>query len=76
MARDLLSVQASMIALESAFSTSGRRLEYEEQLHKTEVGTGEAYSISDEEIALDEAASLARSFKAEEEDVNLEQALN
>ncbi|GJU50710.1 zinc finger BED domain-containing protein RICESLEEPER 2 [Tanacetum coccineum] len=47
-----------------------------ELLHETVVATGEAYSISDEEIALDEAASDARSSEAEEEDVNLEQALN
>ncbi|GJW16633.1 hypothetical protein Tco_0024069, partial [Tanacetum coccineum] len=51
-------------------------LEYEEQLHETEVATGDAYSISDEEIAVDVAASSARSSEAEEEDVNLEQALN
>ncbi|GKA59111.1 zinc finger BED domain-containing protein RICESLEEPER 2 [Tanacetum coccineum] len=107
MARDLLSVQASTIASESTFSTSGRvvsirrtrltpaslemciclkdhldaaeriqhissledGLEYEEQLHGVEVETGNAFSLFDEEIALDEAA-------IEEEDVNLEQALN
>ncbi|GKA59112.1 zinc finger BED domain-containing protein RICESLEEPER 2 [Tanacetum coccineum] len=107
MARDLLSVQASTIASESTFSTSGRvvsirrtrltpasldmciflkdhldaaeriqhisslkdGLEYEEQLHGVEVETGNALSLFDEEIALDEAA-------IEEEDVNLEQALN
>ncbi|GKF61874.1 hypothetical protein Tco_0181928, partial [Tanacetum coccineum] len=44
-------------------------LEYEEQLHGVEVETGNAFSLFDEEIALDEAA-------IEEEDVNLEQALN
>ncbi|GKE41347.1 zinc finger MYM-type protein 1-like protein [Tanacetum coccineum] len=51
-------------------------LEYEEQLHETEVATDEAYSIFDEENALDEAASEAWSSKAKQEDVNLEQALN
>ncbi|GJX10086.1 hypothetical protein Tco_0199945 [Tanacetum coccineum] len=51
-------------------------LEYEQKLHETEVATDEAYSIFDEEIALDEAASEARSSEAEEEYVNLEQALN
>ncbi|GKD46376.1 hypothetical protein Tco_1271021 [Tanacetum coccineum] len=51
-------------------------LEYEEQLHGVEVETGEAYSIFDEGIALDEATSEARFSEAEEEDVNLEQALN
>ncbi|GJR25943.1 putative AC transposase [Tanacetum coccineum] len=51
-------------------------LEYEEQLHETEVATGDAFSLSDEEIALDEAASEARSSEAEEEDLTLEQALN
>ncbi|GKF50781.1 zinc finger BED domain-containing protein RICESLEEPER 2 [Tanacetum coccineum] len=113
MARDLLSVQASAVASESAFSTSGRvlsirrtrltpaslemsiflkdhldvaeriqhiasledGLEYEGQLHDVEVTTGESYTISDEKLALDEATSKARSSEAEEEDVNLEQAL-
>ncbi|GJV25405.1 zinc finger BED domain-containing protein RICESLEEPER 2 [Tanacetum coccineum] len=51
-------------------------LEYEEQLHETEVATGDAFSLSDEEIALDEVASEARSSEAEEEDLTLEQALN
>ncbi|GKC97349.1 zinc finger BED domain-containing protein RICESLEEPER 2 [Tanacetum coccineum] len=112
-AQDLLSVQASKVASESAFSTSGRvlsirrtrltpaslemsiflkdhldvaeriqhiasledGLEYEGQLHDVEVTTGESYTISDEKLALDEATSKARSSEAEEEDVNLEQAL-
>ncbi|GKA11154.1 hypothetical protein Tco_0690587 [Tanacetum coccineum] len=64
----------------SCFPTSGKGLEngleYKEQLHETEVATGDAYSNSDEEIALDEAASEARSSEAEEEDANLELALN
>ncbi|GJS92886.1 zinc finger BED domain-containing protein RICESLEEPER 2 [Tanacetum coccineum] len=73
MARDLLSVQASTVASESDFSSSGR----EEQLHDVEVETGNAFALFDEEIALDEATSEARSSEAgEEEDVNLEQALN
>ncbi|GJS47578.1 zinc finger BED domain-containing protein RICESLEEPER 2 [Tanacetum coccineum] len=114
MARDLLSVQASTVASELAFSTSGRvisirrptltptslemctclkdhldateriqhissledRLEYEEQLHDVEVEMGNVFSLFDEKIALDEATSEARSSKAEEEEVNLEQALN
>ncbi|GJW78507.1 hypothetical protein Tco_0140189 [Tanacetum coccineum] len=51
-------------------------LEYEEQSHDVEVTTGEAYTISDEKTALDEAPGEARSSEAEEEeDVNIEQAL-
>ncbi|GJT69463.1 zinc finger BED domain-containing protein RICESLEEPER 2 [Tanacetum coccineum] len=114
MARDLLSVQASTVASELAFSTSGRvisirrptltptslemctclkdhldaaeriqhisslkdGLEYEEKLHDVEVEAGNAFLLSNEEIALDEATSEARSSEAEEEDINLEQALN
>ncbi|GJW18333.1 hypothetical protein Tco_0025769 [Tanacetum coccineum] len=84
MARDLLSVQASTVASEFDFSISGRDyryeeqdlhrhlwryvLEYEEQLHGVDVKTGEAHSISDEEIAIDVAASSAMSFEAKEED--------
>ncbi|GKD42627.1 zinc finger BED domain-containing protein RICESLEEPER 2 [Tanacetum coccineum] len=113
MAQDLLSVQASTVASESAFFTSGRvlsirrtrltpaslnmciclkdhldaaeriqhiasledGLKYEGQLHDVEVTTGEANTISDEELALDEATSEARSSEVDEEDVNLEQAL-
>ncbi|GKD19030.1 zinc finger BED domain-containing protein RICESLEEPER 2 [Tanacetum coccineum] len=52
------------------------RLEYEEQLHDLEVEMGNVFSLFDEKIALDEATSEARSSKAEEEEVNLEQALN
>ncbi|GKD43332.1 zinc finger BED domain-containing protein RICESLEEPER 2, partial [Tanacetum coccineum] len=51
-------------------------LDYEEQLHDVEVETGLTISLSDEEIALDEAASEARSFEAKEEDLTLEEALN
>ncbi|GKC85312.1 hypothetical protein Tco_1141029, partial [Tanacetum coccineum] len=50
-------------------------LEYEGQLHDVEVTTGEANTIFDEELALDEATSEAMSSEADEEDVNLEQAL-
>nr|GEW50878.1 hypothetical protein [Tanacetum cinerariifolium] len=85
MARDLLSVQASTVASESAFSISGRHiqhiasledgLEYEAQLHDVEVISGEANIIFYEELVLDEATSEARSSEADEEDVNLEQAL-
>ncbi|GJW86741.1 zinc finger BED domain-containing protein RICESLEEPER 2 [Tanacetum coccineum] len=90
---DLLSVQASTVASEFAFYTSGRDhldaaeriqhissledgLDNEEQLHDVEVETGFAISLSDEEIALDEVASEARSSEAEEEDLTLEEALN
>nr|GEY31084.1 zinc finger BED domain-containing protein RICESLEEPER 2 [Tanacetum cinerariifolium] len=50
-------------------------LEYEGQLHDVEVTMGEANIIFDEELTLDEATSEARSSEADEEDVNLEQAL-
>ncbi|GJY08435.1 zinc finger BED domain-containing protein RICESLEEPER 2 [Tanacetum coccineum] len=50
-------------------------LDVEEQLYDVEVETGFAISLSDEEIALDEAASEARSFEAEEE-LTLQDALN
>ncbi|GJY90894.1 zinc finger BED domain-containing protein RICESLEEPER 2 [Tanacetum coccineum] len=50
-------------------------LEYEGKLHDVEMTTGESYTIFDVELALDEATSKARSSEAEEEDVNLEQAL-
>ncbi|GKE10070.1 hypothetical protein Tco_1413621 [Tanacetum coccineum] len=40
-------------------------LDYEEQLHDVEVETDIAFSLSDEEIALDEAASEARSSEAD-----------
>ncbi|GJW45608.1 hypothetical protein Tco_0077254 [Tanacetum coccineum] len=52
------------------------RLDNKEQLHDVEVETGNAISLSDEEIALGEAASEAWSSKAEEEDLTLEEALN
>ncbi|GKB12759.1 putative AC transposase [Tanacetum coccineum] len=99
MARDILSVQATSVASESAFSTSGRvlsirrtrltpaslemcmclkdhldatdriqhtsnlenSLDFEEEILDEEVLVNEAISLSDEEIALDEAASKARS---------------
>ncbi|GJR67425.1 zinc finger BED domain-containing protein RICESLEEPER 2-like protein [Tanacetum coccineum] len=81
MTRDLLSVQASTDHLDAAehiqhISSLEDGLEYQEQLHGVEVETGNAFSLSDGEIALDEATSEARSSEAEEEDVNLEQALN
>ncbi|GJX78717.1 hypothetical protein Tco_0326866 [Tanacetum coccineum] len=50
-------------------------LEYEAQLHDVEVISGQANIIFDEELVLDEATSEARSSEADEEDVNLEQAL-
>ncbi|GKC01507.1 zinc finger BED domain-containing protein RICESLEEPER 2-like protein [Tanacetum coccineum] len=70
MARDLLTVQASTVVSESAFSISGRpnvisslegELYIEQELHDVEVKVGFAISLSDEEIVLDEAASEARS---------------
>ncbi|GKG64026.1 hypothetical protein Tco_0649276, partial [Tanacetum coccineum] len=48
------------------------RLDNKEQLHDVEVETGNAISLSDEEIALGEAASEAWSSKAEEEDLTLD----
>ncbi|GKC35022.1 zinc finger BED domain-containing protein RICESLEEPER 2, partial [Tanacetum coccineum] len=64
MARDLLSVQASTDHLNAAdriqqISSLKGELDVEEQLHDVEVETGFAISLSDEEIALDEAASEA-----------------
>nr|GEX18704.1 zinc finger BED domain-containing protein RICESLEEPER 2 [Tanacetum cinerariifolium] len=99
MARDILSVQATLIASESAFSTSGgvlsiRRtrlipaslemcmrlkdhmdaaervqhtsnfensLDFEAEILKEVVQEHEAIALSDEEVAMDEAASKARS---------------
>ncbi|GKB02759.1 zinc finger BED domain-containing protein RICESLEEPER 2-like protein [Tanacetum coccineum] len=77
MARDILSVHAISVASESAFTTSGRvlsirrtrltpaSLEMSEILEE-EVQEHEAMSLSDEEVALDEAASEARSSGGEE----------
>ncbi|GKC87204.1 hypothetical protein Tco_1147853 [Tanacetum coccineum] len=81
MARDLLSVQASTDHLNAAdriqqISSLEGELDVEEQLHDVEVETGFAISLSDEEIALDEATSDARSFEAEEEELTLQDALN
>nr|GEW42592.1 zinc finger BED domain-containing protein RICESLEEPER 2-like [Tanacetum cinerariifolium] len=70
MARDLLSVQASTVASEFAFSLSGRThkriqhisnfegdcLEIEQQLLDVEAEAGYTISLSDEEIVLDEQA--------------------
>ncbi|GKB89620.1 zinc finger BED domain-containing protein RICESLEEPER 2, partial [Tanacetum coccineum] len=67
MARDVLSVQATSVAFESAFSTSERVLSIRRirqtptSLEMQEVLEHEVTSLSDEEIALDEAASEARS---------------
>jgi hypothetical protein len=104
MARDLLSVQASTVASESAFSLSGRvltirrtrltpaslemciclkdhldaaeriqdktsiegELDIEQELHDVEVEEGRVISLSDEEIALDEAS---REASSEDEDL-------
>ncbi|GKF04201.1 zinc finger BED domain-containing protein RICESLEEPER 2 [Tanacetum coccineum] len=105
MAQDILSVQATSVASESAFSTSGRvlsiritkltsaslemcmclkdhldttdriqhtsnlenSLDFEEEILDEEVLANEAISLIDEEIALDEAASEARSNGSGEE---------
>nr|GEU57776.1 zinc finger BED domain-containing protein RICESLEEPER 2 [Tanacetum cinerariifolium] len=113
LAPDLLSVQASTVASEFAFSTSERvlsirktrltptslgiciclkdhldateriqhivsledGLEYEGKLHDVEVTTAGANTIFDEELALDDATSNARSSEPDDEDANLEQAL-
>ncbi|GJZ89589.1 zinc finger BED domain-containing protein RICESLEEPER 2-like protein [Tanacetum coccineum] len=85
MARDILSVQATSVASESAFSTSGRVLLIRRNKTNTsffenvyvskgshgcrgteEVQEHEAIALSDEEVALDEAASEARSSGGEE----------
>nr|GEX48570.1 zinc finger BED domain-containing protein RICESLEEPER 2-like [Tanacetum cinerariifolium] len=58
MARDILSVQATSVASESAFSTS--------EILKEEVQEHEAIALSDEEVAMDEAASEARPSEGEE----------
>ncbi|GJV64778.1 putative reverse transcriptase domain-containing protein [Tanacetum coccineum] len=111
MAQDMLSVQATSIAFESAFSTSGRvlsirrirltpaslemcmclkdhldaedqiqntsslehSLDFEEDILEEEVQDNEAIPLSDEEIALDEAASEAISNGSDSggEDVDL-----
>ncbi|GJY42255.1 zinc finger BED domain-containing protein RICESLEEPER 2-like protein [Tanacetum coccineum] len=71
MTRDILSVQATSMALELAFSTSAKRvqhtsnlensLDFKEEILEEEVQEHEAIALSDEEVALDEAASEARS---------------
>ncbi|GKA66640.1 zinc finger BED domain-containing protein RICESLEEPER 2-like protein [Tanacetum coccineum] len=68
MAMDIISVQASSVAYESAFSTSGRDCSSEDKTHfrsleivayfkedvfNDEVQRNEAIPLSDEEIALD-----------------------
>ncbi|GKA28153.1 hypothetical protein Tco_0714321 [Tanacetum coccineum] len=50
-------------------------LDIEQELHDVEVGSGFAISLFDEEIALDEAASEARS-EASKKELTLEDALN
>ncbi|GJW95920.1 zinc finger BED domain-containing protein RICESLEEPER 2 [Tanacetum coccineum] len=104
MAQDILSVQATSVASESAFSTSGRvlsirrtrltpaslemcmclkdhmdaaervqhtfnlenSLDFEAKILEEEVQEHEAIALSDEEVAMDEAASEARSSGGEE----------
>ncbi|GKA48781.1 zinc finger, BED-type, phospholipase-like, homeodomain-like protein [Tanacetum coccineum] len=68
MARDLLSVQASTIASESAFSLNAQEriqhtsnlegdcLEIEQQLYEVELEAGYPINIADEEIVLEEQA--------------------
>nr|GEX69774.1 zinc finger BED domain-containing protein RICESLEEPER 2-like [Tanacetum cinerariifolium] len=54
MAMDLISVQASSVASESVFSTSGRVLSIRRtRLTSTSLERNEAIPLSDEEIALD-----------------------
>nr|GEW94788.1 zinc finger BED domain-containing protein RICESLEEPER 2-like [Tanacetum cinerariifolium] len=67
MAMDLISVQASSVASESAFSTSGRVLcqseeqdslrHFEEDVFDDEVQRNEAIPLSDKEIALDASSA-------------------
>ncbi|GJY22887.1 zinc finger BED domain-containing protein RICESLEEPER 2-like protein, partial [Tanacetum coccineum] len=62
MAQDILSVQATSVASESTFSTSGRVLSIRRTrltLASLEM-SNEAISLSDEEIVLDEVANEAR----------------
>ncbi|GKE44882.1 zinc finger BED domain-containing protein RICESLEEPER 2 [Tanacetum coccineum] len=76
MARDLLSVQASTVALEYAFSTSGRVLSIQ-RTRLTPASLEMCICLKDHLDAVEhEAASKTRSSEAEEEDVILEQALN
>ncbi|GKC11200.1 zinc finger BED domain-containing protein RICESLEEPER 2 [Tanacetum coccineum] len=64
MAMDIISVQASSVASESAFSTNAKErkqdkchleipLDFEEDVFDDEVQRNEAIPLSDEEIALD-----------------------
>ncbi|GKE31730.1 zinc finger BED domain-containing protein RICESLEEPER 2-like protein, partial [Tanacetum coccineum] len=76
MAMDIISVQATSVASESAFSTSGRVLSirrtrltpaslemyFEEEILDAEVQQNEAIPLSDEEIALDAASSEGTIF--------------
>ncbi|GKD65766.1 zinc finger BED domain-containing protein RICESLEEPER 2-like protein, partial [Tanacetum coccineum] len=76
MTRDILSVQATSVAFESAFSTSVERvqhtsnlensLDFEAKILEEEVQELEAITLSDEEVAMDEAASEVRSSGGEE----------
>ncbi|GKC18426.1 zinc finger BED domain-containing protein RICESLEEPER 2-like protein [Tanacetum coccineum] len=74
---DILSVQATSVASKFAFSTSGHVLSIRRtrltpaSLEIKEVLEYEPIAFSDEEIALDEAASEARSNGPEGEDVDL-----
>ncbi|GJV47276.1 zinc finger BED domain-containing protein RICESLEEPER 2 [Tanacetum coccineum] len=89
MAMDLISVQATSVASEFTFSTSERvlsirrtrltptslKMYFEEEILDKDVQENEVMPLSDEEIALDEAASEARSngsgFGAKEIDMIL-----
>ncbi|GJW76764.1 zinc finger BED domain-containing protein RICESLEEPER 2 [Tanacetum coccineum] len=86
MAMDLISVQATLVASESAFSTIGRVLSIRRirltpaslemcMCLKDHMDATEPTPLSDEEIALDQAASEARSnesgFRGEEFDMTL-----
>ncbi|GJY88125.1 zinc finger BED domain-containing protein RICESLEEPER 2-like protein [Tanacetum coccineum] len=65
MAMDLISVQATSVAFESAFSTSGRVLSIRRTrltpILDAEVQENEAIALSDDEIALDAASQSTRS---------------
>ncbi|GJZ58871.1 zinc finger BED domain-containing protein RICESLEEPER 2-like protein [Tanacetum coccineum] len=78
MTQDILSVQATLVASESAFSTSGSVLSIcknsrgytrffgTSEILEEEVQEHEAITLSDEEVAMDEAASEVRSSGGEE----------
>ncbi|GJX06499.1 zinc finger BED domain-containing protein RICESLEEPER 2-like protein [Tanacetum coccineum] len=66
MAMDVLSVQATSVASESAFST--RALDFEEEILTIEVQDNEVTPLSDEEVTLDVASqgTMASGSRGEE----------